>query len=162
MPDFALPRAFAFLPSLRIIAISWLRGSIRCATKLQPRSDRPLPLHRAASHILGRARVHLPDTGQNGIPLALVLIAKFLTVSLFLLPRPDAHLTHCNDNEKDSAQTPIDECNANPCNCLKQVVGAGHKIEAKTLWDTPFGAAGTTQVLEGQVRAEVADLTNCE
>lgn len=42
----------------------------------------------------------LNQTGEHNKSLALVLIAKFLTVATFLLLRPDGHLCRGDDNEK--------------------------------------------------------------
>lgn len=102
----------------------------------------------------------LPDSGQNGIPLALVLVAKLLTVPPLLLPSPNAHLTHRNDDEDDCAETPVDKCHTYPRDRLKHVVGACHKTETQTLRDTSVGAAWTAKVFESQMGAVVADLAN--
>ena len=118
------------------------------------------PLHHAPSTALGRTWVFSPDARQNGIPLALVLIAELLAVPPLLLPCPNTHLAYSNNNKDDCAETPVDKCNANPCNCLKHIVGTCHKIEAQTLWDAAVGTARTAQVLESQMIAVIADLTN--
>lgn len=51
---------------------------------------------------------HLPDAWQNGVPLALVLVAKFLAIPLLLLPRPHTHLPNSNDDEEHRGEAAVD------------------------------------------------------
>lgn len=103
-----------------------------------------------------------PDARQNSIPLALILVAKLLAISPLLLPCPDTHLPYREGNEDDSAQAPIDQGNADPRNRLEHVVRAGDDAETKTLRNAAVSGAWPTQVHQGNVRAEIADLTNRE
>ena len=51
----------------------------------------------------GRVMHHLPDARQNGIPLALVLVAKLFAIPLLLLPGPHTHLSDSHNDEDDGA-----------------------------------------------------------
>lgn len=93
---------------LDIFSQPLVAGPHRLCNKFSASREPHSPLHGPSSHVLGRTWVSSPNAGQDGVPLALVLVAKFLAVSPLLLPRPHTHLAHSDDDEDDRAQAPVD------------------------------------------------------
>ena len=104
----------------------------------------------------------LKNAWQHGEPPLLIAPPKLAPVPRLLLPRPDRHLRDSDPGEDHGAPAAIRGPDAEPRQCLKEVVGAGdrHEAEHSTGGYAPLPAAVAAQPPERQVRGEVTELAD--
>jgi len=105
----------------------------------------------------------LAETSDQDSTLLLVLIAKVLTVTNFLLPGPAPHLKTTNKSE--NYHTPVqltDQVDTQPSENLEHIVGAGNPVKPKALGNATLSGTGATEITQNQVGIEVEDLAESE
>lgn len=104
------------------------------------------------------ASCRLQKARENDKALLLVLVTEFLAVRLLLALGPDEHLRATNCNEQRHGPVPADNDDANPCENLIHVVGAGDEAEAVAAGNLALGAARGAEARQIEVDKRVADL----
>lgn len=94
----------------------------------------------------------LEDTGEHGVALLLVAVAKLLAVGALLALGPVVHLDDAHGDESGDGPVAAGDDDADPGQDLEHVVGAGDEAEAVADGDLALGAAGGAQ--GGQVAVD--------